>query len=168
MKNKFILEQFVPSLLEAFLQKGKLYLVSQTYTSEINPNLNDLRQMLILCHYSDATLAKAHLHAVRTDKYAAIIDLQRPAHRERVLSILQPDSGYLVFAGLVENRKELTDRADNKYAENLRRYVKANSNWRIGNKAVKLNLELIFGELYVILKFGDQSLRVRLLDIEKT
>jgi hypothetical protein len=57
---------------------------------------------------------------------------------------------------------------DLKYKDNIRRYIMKNTSWRISaNEAIRPSLQVIYGELFIILKRGSQTLRVKFEDIEK-
>ena len=43
-----------------------------------------------------------------------------------------------------------------------------NTNWRISaNEAIRPSLQVIYGELFIVLKRGSQTLRVKFEEIEK-
>jgi hypothetical protein len=49
----------------------------------------------------------------------------------------------------------------------MKRYIEARTNWRISADIVlRPHLHLVFGELFITLKCGDKTLRVRLEEIE--
>ena len=57
---------------------------------------------------------------------------------------------------------------DLKYKDHMRRYLMKNTTWRIdSSEAIRPSLQVIYGELFIILKRGNQTLRVKFEEIEK-
>ena len=164
MFNPFV--RFIPELVDAFLEHGERYLVSQTFRPGINLFTGE-RNVLMFSQYSDLGFAQIHLNAVKADPYAAIIDLHKEKHKTRVIEMLQPGSHYLVFSNLVRDAQAVEQVADKQYAHKLRRYIDLHTTWRISmNPGLRPKMQLIFGELFIVLRFGSQQLRVKFEDIE--
>ena len=63
---------------------------------------------------------------------------------------------------------EIKKRVDLKYKSNIKRWITANTEWRIGaDEIIKPALQVVFGELFIILKRGSQTRRIKFEDIEK-
>jgi hypothetical protein len=153
-------EKFIP----AFRKAKKRYLVSQTFT-RYNPQ--DGKTFLMLTHYDDKESAKVHLNAISFDKFASIIDLEKEVHRNKLLEMLGPESKYVIYSSLTTDPKEVKRTVDSLFKENVQRFINKNTNWRISrDHTVKPKLEITFGELYVVLKYGTQTIRVKLEEIE--
>lgn len=164
MFNPFV--RFMPELIDAFRQRGERYLVSQTFRPGIDMFTCD-KHVLMFCQYSDLGFAQIHLQAVRADQYAAIIDLEREKHLAKVKEMLAPDSPYLVFSNLVWDSESLDKLLDKNYAAKLRRYIERHTTWRIQmNGSLRPRVQLIFGELFVVVRFQSQQIRVKFEDIE--
>jgi len=162
-------EEFKPGYLSRLIQLGRRYLVSQTYirAKEIETDPYSSRVNLLLSDYVQPGEAKLHLNAIKKDRYAAIIDLERPSHVNRVREILMEGSGYRVFFAVVRNAKELESDINKRYKEKLKEYVDKQTNWKISRDTiVKPSLQLSFGELFIILKHGSQTIRIKFEEIE--
>src|SRR4051812_17077952 len=90
-------EKYLPE----FLKKGKRYFVSQSYPRGHVKYFGIEKIPIVFTLYDKLTEANVHFDAVRKDKYAAIIDLEKPTHLERVNSMLQKDSQYDVYISMV-------------------------------------------------------------------
>lgn len=152
-------EKFIPT----FRKVKKRFLVSQTFTRD----KQDGKTCLIFTHYDDKGLAQIHFNAVSFDKFASIIDLENEAHREKLLTILGPQSSYIIYSSLTIDPKEVKKTVDSLFKEKVHRFINKNTDWRISrDHTVKPKLEITFGELYVVLKYGSQTIRVKLEEIE--
>jgi hypothetical protein len=161
-------EKLTYALIHAFRKKGKRWLVSQTLDVNINdPEL--LSKILILTtHYDDKGMATVHHQAVMSDRYASIIDLEREVHMKQLDNILAHDSQYIVYSSLIRNRERVEKQATEMYKEKYWRYIQQHSKAGISSsKSLRPSLQLIFGELFVVLKYGAETLRTKLSDIEK-
>ncbi len=163
-------EEFKAAYLSRLIQLGRRYLVSQTYhrvrETEADPALR--RVNLLLSDYMEPGEAKLHVNAVKKDRYAAIIDLENPAHLKKLQAMLTAGSHYRVFFAVVRSASALENLMNRKYKDKLKNYVDKQTDWRISHDAiVKPMIQLSFGELFVILRHRNQHIRIRLEDIEK-
>ena len=161
-------EIFKPGYLDKLIALNKKWLVTQTYKRSVDHFADEKKIALLLSDYDDPGLAKVHLSAVKNDRYAAIIDLDKPAHKTKLTEMLSPDSKYQLFWAAVKSRKELEDRINIGYKDQMRRYISFHTNWRIDrNTIIKPSIEVTFGELFITLKYGSQTLRIKFEEIEK-
>lgn len=166
MFNPFV--KFVPQLIDAFRKHNERYIVSQTFKGGFDLLTNN-KEVFMFSKYADLKMAEVHVQALINDKYAAIIDLEKDKHRNKIMEMLQPDSRYLVFSNLVKDQHAIEVFANKHYASKLRRYIEKNTTWRIAKSSnIQPKLQLIFGELFIVLKFGSEQMRVKLQDIEKS
>lgn len=164
MFNPFV--RFMPELIDAFLLRGPIYLVSQTFRAA-NDIFTEDKQVLMFCQYSDLGFAQIHLQVVRADGYAAIINLEKEKHLTKVREMLEPGSPYIIFSNMMEDQESLEAVLNKNFAAKLRRYIERHTTWRIGmNISMRPKIQLIFGELFVVVKFQSQQLRVKFADIE--
>ena len=162
-------EEFKPAYINRLLQLGRRWLVSQTYSrvKEIDANNPFSRINLLLSDYAEAGEAKLHHNAVKNDRYASIIDLRHPPHLEKIREMLMAESRYRIFFAVVRSAKELENTINKKYKERLKQYVERQTDWRISRDAVvRPMIQLSFGELFIILKHGNQSIRIKFQEIE--
>jgi hypothetical protein len=160
-------ELFKPEYINRLIKTDKIYLVTQTYHKAFD-HFEETKTDILLTDYDQLGLAQIHLSAVKKDKYASIIDLTNPKHKEKILEMLHFDSRYRLFWAIVKSTDKVKKRIDLKYKDNIRRYIMKHTTWRIDiSEAIRPNLQVIYGELFIILKRGSLTLRVKFEDIEK-
>jgi hypothetical protein len=125
-------EPMKPVYINRLIKLKKFYLVSQTYKRGEDPFAEVQKKSLLLTDYSDIGLAKGHLQALGSDKYAAIIDLQKEEHLKKVTAMIQDDSGFAVYWAVVRSREALEEKINAGYSENMRRYIDNYTDWRPG------------------------------------
>jgi hypothetical protein len=164
-------EEFKPSYISRLLELGRRYLVSQTYYRVKEMETDPLPSScvnLLFSDYMELGEAKLHVNAVKKDRYAAIIDLKNPVHLEKIRDMLMAGSGYRIYFAVVRSAKELENLVNKKYKDKLKQYVDKQTNWRISRDTiVKPTIQLSFGELYIILKHGNQHIRIKFSEIEQ-
>ena len=161
-------EKLTHSLLSSFRKKGKRWLVSQTLKLNISDPVLLSKTLILITHYEDKGLATVHHKAVLEDKYASVIDLEREIHRKQIDSILSQDSKYILFSALIRNRERVEKQATEMYKEKYWRFIQQHSQSGVSpTKSLRPSLQLIFGELFVVLKYGSETLRTKLSEIEK-
>jgi hypothetical protein len=161
-------EPLTPAIVNGFRKKGKRWLVSQTLTVNYNDENVAVKTSLLMTHYDDKSMAFVHLQALTGDKYAAVIDLERETHRKQLNDIMTFGSRYVVFSALIRNRERVEKQATELYKEKYWKFVQQHSRAGISpTKSLRPSLQLIFGELFVVLKYGAETLRTKLSEIEK-
>ena len=162
-------EEFKPAYLPRLLQLGRRWLVSQTYFRARDPETDPFssRINLLFSDYVEMGEAKLHINAVKNDRYAAIIDLKNPAHLKKIREMLMADSGYRMFFAVVRSAKDLENHINKNYKDKLKKYVEKQTNWRISHDTIiKPGIQLSFGEIYIVLKHGNQQIRIKFEEIE--
>lgn len=160
--------EFKPEFIDRLIEVNKKYIVSQTYKRAFNHFAETHKTDILFSDYDDIGLAKIHCDALKNDKYAALIYLTEPKHREKVNSMLSVDSQYRVYWSVVQNAGDVKKRIDLKYKDNIRRYIQKNTTWRIGmDESIKPIMQVIYGELFLVLKRGNQTLRIKFDEIER-
>lgn len=156
-----------PRFIDQMIQLKKIFLVSQTYTRgavEAEPD----KTSLLLTDYDDLGLAKIHHNAVKEDRFAAIVTLTKAPHLAKVQEMMEPDSSYLLYWAVIHPGEDLEKRINSEYRHNLRRYVDYHTRWRLGrDHVIKAGVQLIFGELYMLVKHRRETLKVKLSEIEQ-
>lgn len=163
-------ERFEQKYLDRLLQMKRIYLVTQTY-SRARPRMLNGEQKdfpILLTDYEDHGGALIHYNAVRkNDKYGYLLDLTKPAHLDKLTEMLAGDK-YLLYWCVVKSLDALKLRLKTKYKDQVRRFIEGNTDWRIkGSDSVKTTLELSFGELFIIIRWSNRSLRVKFEDVER-
>jgi hypothetical protein len=166
MLNPFA--RFDERFIAAFRNAKKRYLVSQTFTRENNLFKDPKKHYLLLSHYDDPNLAKAHLKAVENDKFADTFDLENEKDRERLLHMLDINSDFVIYSILDTNPKATKLTFDKIFKYKIQKYIANNTNWRISREQTYVpSLETTFGELFVILKYpGKREIKVKLEELE--
>ena len=143
-------------------------LVTQTYTRGIGSLVKSDQVDILLSDYSDPGLAEMHKNAVRNDKYASIINLGNVDHYQKLIQMLEGNS-YRLYWCVIESEAAIEKILNAYYKSKVRDYITHNTTWRIsGNdKLGAQNIEVVFGELFVNLKWRTQRKRVELSEIEK-
>lgn len=162
-------EEFKPGYTNRLIQLGRRWLVSQTYIRARGMDNDPFssRINLLFSDYVELGEARLHLNAVRNDRYAAIIDLKKTAHLNKIQDMLSAGSGYRIFFAVIRSAKDLENEINKNYREKLKYWIEKNTNWRISqDTVVKPTVQLSFGELYIILKQGGQHIRIKFEDIE--
>ena len=163
-------EDFKPAYIPRLIRLGRRYLVSQTYyrVREMESDPKGGRISLLLSDYAEPGEARLHHNAVKKDRYAAIIDLQHPPHLEKIKEMLLEGSRYRIFFAIVRSARELENLVNKKYKDKFKQYVDKQTNWRISHDTiVKPTIQLSFGEIFIILKHGNQHIRIKFEDIEQ-
>jgi hypothetical protein len=160
-------ELFKIEYINRLIRMDKKYLVSQSYNKAFD-HFEETKTDILITDYDQLGLAQIHYSAVKHDKYASIIDLTNPKHKNKIIEMLQPDSGYRIYWAIVKSMDEIKKRMDLKYKNNIHRYITKHTTWRIdASDHIRPSLQVIYGELFIILKRGNQTLRVKFDDIEK-
>ena len=154
-----------PSFIQAFRAKGKRYLVLQNFTLEDHLFKKDKKYVLV-SHYDDDKKAREHLRQVEQQEVAQIIDLENEAGREKLESMLNINSEYVLYSVLVTNPAAV-ERALNNLKYKIMKYIDDKPKWRISREhTLRPELETVFGELQVVMKYSGQTIKVPLKDIE--
>lgn len=145
----------------------KCYLVTQSYL-RADGHFTGLPKTNLLCtDYGDPGLAKIHFNAVRHDKFAALINLSNAAHLVKLKSMLLHDSPYRMFWAVVRSARDLQEMVNRNYKDHMRKYIDTKTNWSIGrDQKIRPTVQLTFGELFILLKHGSQTLRIKFEEIE--
>jgi len=173
MYNPFV--RFMPQFIDGFKAKKKRYFVAQTFKRGIDIFSDDSKDPILLTHYDDLGLAKGHLSAISKtdengvpkDKYACILDVENAIHYDKLRNMLKPDSKYMVFSSLTVPPEQVKNTLDKLFKEKMEVFIRTKTTWRIGrDQTIYPTLETTFGELFITLKYGKESVRMRLEELE--
>ncbi len=151
--------------IAAFRAKGKRYLVLQTFTLEDHLFKKDKKYVLV-SHYNDKGKALEHYTRVQHQDVAQIIDLESKKERESLEEMLNIKSAFVLYSVLITNPEALKRTLDNlKYK--IMKYIDGKPKWRISAQhTLTPQLETVFGELQVVMKYSGQTIKVPLKAIE--
>jgi hypothetical protein len=165
MLQPFIL--FEGKFSARLLELKKYYLVAQSY-GRAPEDFEEHKIPILVTDYDQMGQAKMHLNAVRNDKYACIIRLDQEKHNDKLLEMLSGGK-YRIYWSVLRSADDLKKRLHASYKDKIRHFVERKTTWRIsGDDKVDTRLESTFGELFLILKWRSQKLRVKFEDIEKS
>ena len=159
-------ERFQREYIDRLIRLDKIYIVSQSYDRAID-HFENPKENILFTDYDQLGLAQIHFSAIKNDKYASLINLKNPKHKLKVTQMLCDDSNYRVFWAMVKSIEEIKKRVALKYTGNIRRYIQKNTTWTIGSdETIRPSLQVVYGELFIILKRGNQTLRIKFDEIE--
>ena len=160
-------ERLQEKYLQRLLQLQRFYMIAQTYeraAAECQPGST----ALLFSDYEVEGLALIHYNAVRHDAYAAMLDLRKPLHYNKLTAMCTPGARFEAFWAVVKSTADLEKKINLGYKDQMRTYIKMHTTWRIGgSETIKPSIAVIFGELFITLKYAGQTLKVKFSDIEK-
>ena len=115
-------EQFEDTYIDRLIKLKKVYLVSQSYTRGIDHFVEPERTNIILTDYDNLQYAQVHFNAVKGDKYASIIFLNKAEHKAKLGEMLSGDK-YAVYWSIVKSADQLVKSLDDKYPDHIKRYI---------------------------------------------
>jgi len=161
-------EKFKSSYIGNLVNLNKNYLVTQSYSRAKVQGDSEGKTVLLLSDYDDLGLAKIHYKAIINDKYAAIVHLSKPAHKKKLIEMLGPASKYDIYWAVVKSKIQLEQVVNKKYKDKMREYITENTNWRVDrDTTIRPGIQLIFGELFIVIKHAKQVIRVKFEELEK-
>ncbi len=160
-------EQFKDIYIDRLIKLKKVYLVSQTYKRVVEHFAENERINILLTDYDSYQYAQVHFNAVKGDKYASIINLEKPEHKAKLEEMLSGQK-YQLYWSVVKSADQLAKRLNEKYTDHIKRYIKKNTTWRIPKESeISPKFEVVFGELFITIQYSTQKLRVKFDEIEK-
>lgn len=154
--------------INAFRKRGKRYLVLQNFTREDTLFKEEGKKYVLASHYDDKGLALLHYKKVIQEEEGRMIDLENDDERKEFDDMLNVNLNYKVYSILVSNPDEMKRAIDKQLKYKIQDYIAKHTNWRISrHHKMTPDLETTFGELFVVLKYSGQKIRVPLKDLEK-
>ena len=160
-----IFEPFKAAYLNRFREMKIFYLVTQTYEAA-GEEAGEGRTPILISDYPDLSYAEVHYNAIRKDPYAAIINLENEKHLAKLQSMTAADSAYVLYWAAIKDAAALKRKISITYKEKIRGYISRKTDWRIaGGKELKADIQLIFGEVFFVVRKGNEMLRIGLKEI---
>lgn len=151
--------RFQEIFIEAFLKSNEFFLVSQRLAN-YKTLFNEDKTPILLSQYADKGLALIHYEAVQEKPYAAMIDLRKEKHLQKIKEMIKADSNYEVWALLTESRERTDGLIKKLYIHKVRKWIEQNTDWNISaNAKINMPVEYIFGEVYLKIKFNSSQQR---------
>jgi len=162
-------ELLTPQFVARLIPLKKIYLVTQSYKRGLDHFADKPKMGILVTDYDDEGLARIHFSAIKGDQFACVLNLTNATHFAKIKELLDERSPYIIYWAIVKGLDALKQIIGLKYKDNLRRYIATKTTWRIGaEESIRPQLQVIFGELFVILKRSNQEIRVKFEDIEKS
>jgi hypothetical protein len=160
-------EIFSQLYLQKLIKLKRRWIVTQSYARGIDPFAEDKKTPVLLTDYEDISTAKTHWNAVSHDRYGAIIDLEKPMHLAKLEEMMAENSPYILYWAVVKSVEKLEERINAKYKENMRRYIENRTGWKpAGDQSLNPSIQVIFGEVFIILKHKKEVIKVKFEEIE--
>lgn len=161
-----VFEPFREEYIDRFKKMKVLYLVTQTYAWRDPLDAGDKINILV-SDYPDEGYAGVHYHAVKNDPYAAIINLGNEKQVAQLKKALTPASRVRLYWVAVRDPVAIRKRLGLKYKDKIRDYLAKETDWRISaSGSLKVDLQLIFGELFLVAKKGTDCIRIKLSSLD--
>lgn len=164
-----MLQPFVPFEkihLKQLIDLGCMYVVTQTY-NRADHFINNQQIQILLTDYKDLGPATMHFNAVKKDKYGAIINLKNRKHLDKIEEMMT-GKVYDLYWGILKSSADLKKRLNASYKPKIRRYLMDKTSWRVSqDEEVTSQFEVTFGELFLILKWRTQRIRIKFAEIER-
>jgi hypothetical protein len=157
---------FTTQVLDAFVQAGKLYFVRNTYNRAFDHFDETIKGNFIITHYDDEAKAKAHYNSIPSDPHRFLYDWYNSEHQTKLKAAAAQPQGYKIYSTLFypDWKKKITNHIKDKVSQ----YVYKHTNWKPGKgEVVNPDLYWQFGQLYTVINYNGQQIKVKFEDIEK-
>ncbi len=155
---------FTSPLLQAFIEKGKIFFVRQQFIRGRNKTDEGVKGSFLITAYDNFTTAQDHYGAIAHDPYRFLYDWNREEDRNKLKIAASEMKEYRVFAAVFKLgwEREINDAL----REKIRLYISALGWSPAGKDVVDTSYEVRFGELYLCLKYKKREARVKFEEIE--
>lgn len=155
---------FTSALLQAFIDKGKIFFVRQQFTRGRNKTDEDVKGYFLITAYDNFTTAQDHYGAIAYDPYRFLYDWNKGEDQDRLKLAASEMKEYRVFTAVFKLawEREISDAL----REKIRRYIQTLGWSPAGKDVVDTSYEVRFGELYLCLKYKKREARVKFEEIE--
>lgn len=156
--------EFEERFLPLFKQKGVKAFIKQTYNR--GKNLLEERPIpsYLLIHTDDIGLGQDHFDAIKDDPDRHFFDITQPEQLEAVRAMLHRKEARFYTLLLT---KDAHQRAQQLLRNKVRWYVDHNTNWKPRSyEEVVFSLDVIFGQLYVKLKYQSREIKLAIEELE--
>ena len=155
---------FTLPLLEAFVSRGKLFFVRQTFPRGKDPLDAGTKGHFLITPYDNFTTAQDHFGAIGHDPHRFFYHWNDPLQQEKMKTAAAGPEGYKIFASVF--RPDWEKGITEKMREKIRRYVGLLGWTPGGNDLVETAYEVRFGELYICLRHKKREVKVKFEEIE--
>ncbi|HMJ47706.1 MAG TPA: hypothetical protein VK498_10260 [Ferruginibacter sp.] len=162
--NPFVLFQY--KMFEGFEKKGQVYFVQQTF-ERARDHFSGAAGYYLLTHYEHLSHAQTHQSAVRNDPSSKLYHLYNEDDKQMLKELLAPSSNNSVYAALIADPR-WDEKAKQLFKPAIQKWVQINTNWNMSRESVlPVKFDMIFGELFIYLKWGKEEKRIKLVEMEK-
>lgn len=163
MFNPFV--AFDPRFLPCFKQKGVKAFVQQTYDRGRNMLEQDPQPAFLLVHYNEIDKAREHFEMIKTTTGQRLYLVDNPTHWQELEALLNKPSGNRFYTILTI--EDVNQKAKKYLDKKIRYYINFRTNWRPSRgEQIAFSLDIIFGEIYVLLKYGPHQVKMPIDEFE--
>lgn len=163
MLNPYIL--LTPALLDAMIRQPRFF-VRQYYYRGCAPGTSQIP--LLFSHYSQVGIDKErafrHFELMKDDKYRYVYDTTNPKDLLNLKNASRQPAHYKIFTNLLVQRWQPPKTIRTKVYAYLKEKFQVES--MLGKESVRINLQDLFGKLYLRINWKGTSLEVLLDEIE--
>ena len=155
------LHPFELRFLQAFLKKGVVAFVKQTY--QRGKDLSNGRDNnYVLIHFEKILAAQQYYDVLKEDPARELLFINQTAHMDRLRELISVGNCYMML-----KVKDAEFRVKKLLDKKIKLFIEHQLNWFPSRQdEVLFNLDVQFGEVYAKLKFRSRELKVKLEEIE--
>jgi len=155
-----------PVLMEALLKEPRFF-VRQYY--ERGKTSTDIPLLLTYYHKEDEKdplRANLHMKLLKDDKYRFLYDSEIGDHHKKLLIAATQPKGFRIYINLLPKKWK----ASNELRKKLAAYAKKHFQWWPGEGPVNVRLQLqdLYGQLYLLVNWQGHRAEILLDNVEKT
>lgn len=158
--------EFLPQYLQGFRQKGIQAFVKQSYKRGIIQIGENQKEAFLLTHYDNLANALQHFDALKHDTERKVYNISIENDFKELKELINNKEGIKVFTRLTIS--QVNQKAQKMLDKRLRAYIDFKTDFRPSSYTeVEFYIEVIFGEIYALLKYRSKEIKVKLEEIEK-
>ena len=156
------LHPFEEKFLDAFIRKGVIAFVKQSYQrgrQQINPAAP---KAFVLIHFERKLAAQQYFDVLKEDPERELFWIENPADVERIKQLIATSPAYMML-----KVKDAEFRARKILDKKIKAFIEYKLNWHPSRQdEVLFSLDIQFGEVYAKLKFRSKEIKVKLEEID--
>ncbi len=156
------LQKFELKYLDAFIKKGVVAFVKQTYQrgrSKLNP---DAPATFVLIHFEKILAAQQYFDVLKDDPARELLWVHKPNDISRLKEWIKTGNAYMMLKA-----RDAEFRARRLLDKKIKAFIEYKLRWFPSRQdEVSFSLDVQFGEVYAKLKFRSKEIKVKLEEIE--
>jgi hypothetical protein len=160
--------KLTPQMLNSWSKEELIYAVAQHFKRAFSFYSLRNKTGLLVTAYQNEFEAKKHLERLTDSRHSALIQLRYTSHYNRILEILKEQSDYLLFDGNTPNLSEILSKSLERFVPRLLSYLNQDTDMDLLTTVPnKTRIEVLYGELFVVIGEGFGKKIIPLMAIEK-